>query len=179
MVTRVLKKVLSVCVSVLLMAIVVMTFAQVLVRFIIPGVSVPWIEELARYSLVFVSFFATTLVYYERGHVYISNFVEAKKLPKSAKRVIGFISRLFELVFFIIMAYGGFMYLPAAAKNASTVLKIPLNRVYIIVPICAILMGIRAVVEIIEWARGKEEIVVDEELEAIIASAEDSEEGTA
>lgn len=150
---KLLKPILSTCIVFLLLFIITMTFGQVIIRFIIPGASAPWTEEIARYSLVFLAFLSTVLVYIEHGHVFINNLVEANKLPGTVKKTLRAAALLFELIFFVILFHGGVVYLKAASKNASPVLAIPLHYVYLIVPASAICMGIFCIRDIISVFR--------------------------
>ena len=136
--------------------IVVLILAQVYTRFLTTN-SLTWSEELSRFALVFMVFFAAVLVTRQKGHLLINNLVSI--LPAPAAKVVLAISAILQIVFFILVIWGAHRFFPTAAMRVSPALSIPMPFLYICVPIFSVLCifyNIRDLVEI--FVNKREEI---------------------
>lgn len=118
-------------------AVTLLVCAQVFVRFALANViDMSWSEELIRYLLCWLTFFGTAILYEQHGHIWVTNLVDAA--PGSVKRLLLLISYLIQMVFFAAILIGTTQYLPTVATQTSAVLHIPLQYVYMIIPIVAV-----------------------------------------
>ena len=63
-------------------------------------------------------------------------------VPKSVRKLMLLISYLVQLAFFIAVLLGAAEYLPTVATQTSAVLHLPLDLVYIVIPITAVCTAI-------------------------------------
>lgn len=130
------RRIVEVLLAILFIGMIVLVAAQVVGRFI--NVSMAWGEELSRYFMVYSIFFGMTLLYEEHGHVWVANLVNA--VPPILRKLMLIVSYIIQVVFFIAVFYGTSQLFPTVAMRTSNVNHIPLNLVYICVPISAAFM---------------------------------------
>lgn len=116
---------------------VLLIAAQVYVRFFTTR-SFTWSEELARYFMAYMVFFSAVLIAREKKHISFDNIVS--KLPEPGKKIVLSISLTLQMVFFCIVMWGAWKLLPTAAMRGSPAIGIPMNFVYLCVPISCSLM---------------------------------------
>lgn len=133
---------------------IVLVTAQVFSRYCL-GYSMAWGEEISRYLLVWTVFFGTILVYEEHGHVWIANLVDA--LPRIPQKIVLLISYLIQFVFFMAVLWGSYIYLPTAQLRTSPVNLLPMNLVYMCVPIAAFCMEIFCIRDIVKLFAGRDQ----------------------
>lgn len=144
----------AICI-ILFASMVLLVGAQVIVRFIARNaVDMSWSEEANRYLLCWMTFFGTVLVYETRGHVWVSNLVDA--VPKAVRKLMLLVSYLVQLAFFAAVLLGATEYLPTVATQTSAVLHLPLDLVYIVIPITAVCTAIFCVRDMVLLIMDKE-----------------------
>lgn len=116
---------------------VMLIAAQVYVRFCTTS-SLTWSEELARYFMVYMVFFSAILVAREKKHITINNLVS--KLPELGAKIVLSISYVLQMIFFCIVIWGAWRLFSTAAMRGSPAIGIPMNIVYLCVPISCIMM---------------------------------------
>jgi TRAP-type C4-dicarboxylate transport system permease small subunit len=135
----------------------ILVLAQVAVRFIgSNAINMAWSEELTRYLLCYLTFFGSAYLYEQRGHVAVTNLVNA--VPAAAKRIMLILSYIVQLAFFIAIFVGSSTFLPVVATQYSSVMHIPMNIVYIGIPVtgaCCLVFCIRDIVKLLQ---GSEDI---------------------
>ncbi len=114
-----------------------------------------WTEEFSRYLLVWVSFFATTIAYRKGAHIAITFVV--KSFRKKHRQIIKFIMDLFSAVFFIIMIYYGFKMISMEIYQKSPAMQIPMQVVYLCIPLTGIIMLYYVLIEILKFNFREEE----------------------
>jgi len=116
----------------LLLVMAVLVFANVVLRYM-AGVSLPWVEELTRYMMIWVAWLAVGLAMREGAHIAIDTLQHA--LPAFWSRIL----RLFVLAatigFFAAVAWLGWRYAMFAWRQETAVLKLPLGAVYLAIPV--------------------------------------------
>lgn len=124
---------------ILLMAtIVVSVFCQVLFRFVI-NQPLAWTEELARYSLVWLTFLGAAYAASLKGHVSIDFFV--KKLPLLFQKGVMIIVAFICFYFFYVLMSEGLSLAQQSMTQLSPVLRLPMGYVYSIIPISGLLLA--------------------------------------
>lgn len=113
--------------------------ANVFSRYVL-NYSLGWVDELARFIFIWVSFLGAVLAYQDNEHVGLDFVV--KNLPfEGLKNFVRFLGDLLVLVVVVFLAYYGWI-VANSATNVSPALYIPMRIVYIVVPFSAVLMVI-------------------------------------
>lgn len=102
--------------------------------------SLPWADEVARYTMIWLTFLGSGLALREGAHVAISNAQEA--LPGPAAYALRAIILLILFSFFIFMIWVGIEYMQRMAIQRSAALRLPMKWVYAAMPAGFALMTI-------------------------------------
>ncbi|MGM8930567.1 TRAP transporter small permease [Salinicola halophyticus] len=137
---------------ILMIALVVSVFIQVVSRYVLNS-SVPWTEELARYILVYLTFIGAALAVHEKTHLNVDFFIE--KLPEPVQAKLSAFSGLsIAVTSCLLIFYGGkFAYL--GRNTLSPAIEQPMAWVYAIMPVAGGVMLIYAVPQILEGLKGQ------------------------
>lgn len=133
-----------------IIAFCIMTMAiliGVVMRFILKAPNM-WGEELSRYSMVVGVFFATGLAVRDNAHMRIDMLVSS--LPKKIGKAVELISRLIELMSYVIFSNICFKFLKVSFtfKQMSPSLQIPMYLMYMVLFIGFVLSGIECALAI-------------------------------
>jgi TRAP-type transport system small permease protein len=124
----------------LLVLVLVITFVQVIARFIFDAPFF-WTEELARYSYVWLSFIAAVFVMGDRSHITVE-ILDARMRPRT-RQAIGLFAMVAVIVSCGALAVGS-LELVTEQAGASPALGIPTSVFYGVVYACFIGMGLYA-----------------------------------
>jgi TRAP-type C4-dicarboxylate transport system permease small subunit len=94
--------------------------------------SLPWSDEVARYSMIWLTFLGGGLALREGAHVAISNAQEA--LPDPAQRLVRWVILLMLFAFFAFMVWVGIDYMNRMSVQKSAALRLPMKWVYAAMP---------------------------------------------
>jgi len=122
------EKVIGAIIVTLLFFSFVVVFAQVIVRYVFAA-GFPWIEESARFMVIWLSFLGSAIAIRNRKHLYI-DVLEAN-LPYKPRMILNVISELVLISFFIIMMVVGYQYSVANRSNFAAGMGISMFYVYI------------------------------------------------
>lgn len=142
------------------MSMVVLVACQVYTRFFTKN-SLTWSEELSRYLMAYMVFFAAILVAREKSHIRIENLTG--RLSGAGKKIVAVIAGLIQVAFLIIVIIGFFKFLPTAAMRTSATNHIPMSYVYLCVPISCFFMMIYFIRDIVKALMEKGEAEKKEE----------------
>jgi TRAP-type C4-dicarboxylate transport system permease small subunit len=131
---------------VLIVAMTVVTFAQVFFRFVIVH-SLPWSEEFSRYSLVWASFLGASIALKRGLHIGVGAFVA--KLPEEKRRLIYLITLVFMTLFLVVVIIKGFQMASFNMRQSSPAMRIPMGFPYLAIPIGSLIMVIHLLDELI------------------------------
>lgn len=122
----------------LMVALVVAVFCQILFRFALDQ-PLAWTEELSRYCLIWITFLGAAYALSQRAHIGMELFVDrARGMVKVIMLILG---AIVSFVFFFIMIKEGIVLSKQVMGQPSPVLQIPMGIVYAVIPISgAILM---------------------------------------
>ena len=134
---RVFEKVLKSLCVVLFVEMAIVTFMQVVSRYIF-GASFFWAEELARFSMVWIAFLGAAIAIAHNSHTNINFFVNL--LPKTIKKYVEIAQDLACLFFVVCVIFYSWPIVSITMKNLSTGLKIPMGLVYISLPVSGFIM---------------------------------------
>ena len=143
-------KVLSAIITTLFMMLVVITFGQVVFRYLI-GYSLYWSEEAARYLFVWISFLGSAVALQKGVHIGFDVCVE--KLPPRIRTWVLLFGDLCVFSFLVCLTYLGFLVARQNMIQQSAALEIPMGLVMSAVPIGTALMGIIVAVQIFHRIR--------------------------
>ncbi len=124
---------------------VVGTFTQVVCRYVL-DFSFPWVDELARYCLVWMVFIGMVVALVRGQHVTVDLLLDrysARLLPLA----LSFID-LAVAVLFIVLLYGGLLLMQLTAGQTTSGMGMPKYMVYAAIPLGAILMLIELALRI-------------------------------
>ncbi|WJJ97696.1 TRAP transporter small permease [Algibacter luteus] len=119
---------------------VIDVLGQVFSRYIL-NTSFAFTEELARFSLIWLSILGAAYLSAKRQHLSM-DFLYQKFSDKNKKRALVFIEICIFLFALIVMVIGGFnlVYTTLHLEQLSGTLRIPLGYIYAILPISGLLM---------------------------------------
>ena len=111
--------------------------ANVFCRYILNN-SLGWVDELARFLFIWVSFFGAVLAYNQKEHVGL-DFIVEKISHTGARKIVSLIACGLELTVIGFLVYYGWIF-AVSATNVSAALYIPMKIIYMVVPVCAAFM---------------------------------------
>lgn len=94
--------------------------------------SLPWADEVARYTMIWLTFLGAGLALRQGAHVAISNLQEA--LPDRAALALRWVILLALLAFCAFMVWVGIDYMNRMAVQKSAALRLPMKWVYAAMP---------------------------------------------
>lgn len=100
--------------------------------------SLPWSDELARYTMIWLTFLGSGLALREGAHVAIANAQEA--LPAPAQYALRWVILLILFGFFAFMVWVGIDYMNRMSIQKSAALRLPMKWVYAAMPVGFALM---------------------------------------
>ena len=131
-VEKIVRKIVLAITCTLIVFITVIIFVQVIFRYILHN-SLSWSEELTKYCMVWIVFIGTGYVLGQGAH---SNMdIVLTRLPEKLRFWVNKFNSLL-LVFFsyVILRYGS-EFVMLGTKQKSSALKLPMNIVYLAIPI--------------------------------------------
>lgn len=126
----------------LMLAMTILVFANVVLRYLL-GTSLPWVEEITRYMMIWVAWLAVGLAMREGAHIAIDNFQNA--LPARWAQWLRASVLVMVVGFFATVAWFGLQYSLFAWRQESAVLRLSLGAIYLAIPIGSVLMLIHTV----------------------------------
>jgi TRAP-type C4-dicarboxylate transport system permease small subunit len=145
---QILNSVLKAVCACLLAFMSLLTCYQVFMRYVIKHPSTIS-EDILSYSFVWVSLFATTLVFGERDHMNLTFFLD--KFNFKVKTIVEILTEvLIGVIAVVVFFFGGIKFMSVGALQVSPTLKITMNYIYVIMPICGILICIYSILNIVK-----------------------------
>jgi len=136
------------------MVMTVSTLIGIVFRYIMVN-PLPWTEELARYTMIWMGLLAVSMGVKRDTHLGINFFVAL--LPEIIQKSIKMITRILIGIFlYVLMVYGMSMALNGAAQTMPA-LRLPMSYVLIAVPLSAFLSLVQLLLIIIIDFTGKGE----------------------
>lgn len=108
-------------------------------------------EELMTYSFSWMALFAAAFVFGKREHMRMGFLVD--KLQINTKRILDIIIEVIIFAFaVVVMLYGGVQITSLTMTQKTASLGIPMGYIYMIIPICGILIIVYSILNIIDIA---------------------------
>ena len=128
---------------------------NVFMRFVVNR-SVGWADELSRFIFIWISFLGAVWAFHGNEHVGLDIFV---RRIRSARLRQGFSVIRHALVLIVLLFLTVFGYKASATvRNVSPALSIPMKAVYLIVPLCGLLMCLLGIGKLAAATTGTEKI---------------------
>jgi len=148
---RVVDRIAEVLIALLMAAITILVFVGVVFRYVLLE-PISWIEEIARFFLVWVSFIGTYLAYSRGRHIAVTALVD--RLPQLSQKIVRIVGGVGLVFFMAMLTVQGTLYSKAFLQSYSPILELPLGLVYAALPTAAFLLLIRILLDIgkeINW----------------------------
>ena len=124
-------------ITVLFITMTIITFIQVLSRYIF-GASFFWAEEIGRFSMIWIAFLGAAVGVSKGAHTRIDFFINL--LPRNIKKWVEVLNHLICMGFVVVLIYNIIPVISITMKNLSPGLKIPMGVVYSSLFISGLLM---------------------------------------
>lgn len=150
--------------GILLLSSTIILFINVLLRYVFHDSST-WIEEIVRYSMVWITFFGGSICVRNKLHVGIDIIVMI--VPQVLKKVLTALAQFLAAIFTAFITYYGFQttVMVIETSQKSPAMMLPMWIVYLAIPVGSALMTIRFLMLAWEVITSKDEIepqIVDE-----------------
>lgn len=122
---------------ILLAAMAVVVFLQVLFRYVL-HLPLFWTEEFARYCLVWASLLGAAVALKRGEHIAVTFFLD--HFPKRAARAVTVVAQGSVLLILAVMAWGGVKLVWVTSAQISPALRISMAVPYLALPIGSVIM---------------------------------------
>lgn len=162
---RTLDRVLAVASVVLFALLVCIVVWQVFTRQVVDNPST-WTEEGARYTFVWLGFFAAALVFSEREHIAVDLLVA--RTPRAIQRVLRAVIQLLILAFAVlVLIVGGWVISQQAWNQQLSSLPTQVGVMYLVMPITGVLVSFYSLYHLVAGLASREEPLPDTDPDVI------------
>ncbi|GBF10656.1 TRAP transporter small permease [Tepidibacillus sp. HK-1] len=154
-------------VVVLFSLMVILTFVQVLSRFVF-HLSLGWSEEISRYLFVWLVYISAAMAAKHRRHIRVE--IIDQLFPRAVSKWFGLLSDLLWIAFSLLVAYYGYnlVVLISGHGQLSPAVQLPMGLVYIIIPFGFFLIAFRVLQGIVGRFRSDTDLTDEEKLQRAI-----------
>jgi len=128
---------------ILLSVMALVVFLQVIFRYVL-NLPLYWIEEFARYCLVWASLLGAAVAMKRGQHLAVTIFMD--RLPPGIHRVLSVVARVSVIVILAVIMVGGIQLVFVTRAQISPALRVPMSLPYLAVPVGAAIMLFHAIV---------------------------------
>ncbi|WP_235287771.1 TRAP transporter small permease [Paenibacillus tarimensis] len=156
----------TVCV-ILFSIMVILTFVQVLSRFVL-NLSLGWSEEISRFLFVWLVYMSAAMAAKHRRHIRVELIDQF--LPRGLSKWVGLVSDVLWIAYAVVVAFLGFniMQMIMGHGQLSPAAQLPMGWIYFIIPVGFGLIALRVAQGIYARFRGNDEISDEEKLRRVI-----------
>lgn len=129
-------KIIEVVSVVVLVFVTIIVFVSVASRYVFKA-PLEWSEEIARYSFIWVVFLGIALAEKSGDHFRIAYFIE--KFPARVRIVVEIVLNILIFGALYMLLFEGINYYNQGKSGLSTVVLMPLNYIYVALPISVVL----------------------------------------
>lgn len=151
------EQVLGTICAVLLGAMLVVVFGQVLMRYVL-RMPFSWGEELARFLQIWLTFMGASLAFLVGGHASIQMLLD--RLPEKARRITRVGTALLAGLLFLILVVKGMRLVLFTWSDESPALSLPFGIVYLALPVASgiiFLTQMRDIWQLVQPDRGRDQ----------------------
>jgi TRAP-type C4-dicarboxylate transport system permease small subunit len=142
-----LNRICEVALIILLVAMAVAVFLQVLFRYVL-HLPLFWTEEFARYCLVWASLLGAAVALKRGEHIAVTFFLDT--LSKRTARTLTVVAQISVVLILTVMAWGGIKLVLVTSAQISPALRIPMAVPYLALPIGSTVMLFHVVSSIMQ-----------------------------
>jgi TRAP-type transport system small permease protein len=135
----------SALLAVTMTALVLIVFAEVIWRYFLRS-SISWSEEAARFLMLWVAFVGGVLAYVHDEHLGLDIVIQLA--PAKVGRFLLVVANLLAMVAIALIAIGGYVVVMQNLDWLSPALDIPYGYVYVVCPLCSVLMLFQALLKL-------------------------------
>lgn len=128
--------------STFLVIMVVVVFLQIVSRIIIQS-SFPWTEELSRFLMIWLTFLGAAFSFQYGAHIGIT--LITNKIPKKLQAILQIIVAFLCTILFAVLMVKGYELVMKSTTQVSPALGIPMNYVYMVIPLSGLLMTLNVI----------------------------------
>lgn len=114
--------------------------------------SVSWTEEVARFLLIWITFLGAALAYQQGRHIAVTILRDA--LPPVLQRIMTGAAVLVVIAFLVMLAKIGWQYTEMQSFQKSPSMRLPMNNVYIVMPVASALMALLSLIDLVHVIAG-------------------------
>jgi len=118
----------------------IVVFVNVVTRYIFGG-GLMFCDELSRFLFIIISMLGSVVCAKTNEHMHLSLVVDM--LPKRVGLIIDIVSKCIIIFLCSILIYGGYVHAIDNWSVLTAVMRIPFGLIYMIIPVCALLMAIQ------------------------------------
>ncbi len=139
----------KVVIGLLLAAMVVLVFANVISRYFLNS-AIAWSEEVARFMMIWLSFLGAVIAFINNEHLGLDIMV--KMLPKKGANTVLLVSNVLVIVAIAFFSFGGFSLMADSLESGwrSPATDTPYGLIYTVVPFSGFVMLLQALIKLIE-----------------------------
>jgi len=132
-ISDIIEKIESLLIFVLVFLMVIFSFLQIILRNIF-AISIFWLDDFVRHSVLWVGFLAASIVTAHGRHINIDLF--SRFFKGASKRLLGVIKNIFSLVISVILLYASLKFISYEREGGevSLTLKVPVWYLELIFP---------------------------------------------
>lgn len=153
--------------AILFGAMVILTFMQVMSRFVL-NLSLGWTEEISRFLFIWMVYLAAAMAAKHRRHIRVELIDQF--LPRSISKWAGLLSDLLWIGYALFVAFQGYnvAIMIMGHGQLSPAVQLPMGVIYMIIPLGFILIAFRVLQGIMARFRGEDELTEEEKLRRAI-----------
>lgn len=134
---RIIDKTIDIAVVVSLGTVAVLTFAQVISRFVFK-LPIPWSTDIIRLAFIYTIFLGATIGIREKGHLNID--VVFNLLPKKVQALLSVLINVMIAGFLVFLVVKGMNFVLESGTQQMPYLQIPISLLYFAIPFNAMIM---------------------------------------
>lgn len=146
---------------------VILTFSQVLSRFVF-NISLGWSEEISRFMFVWLVYLSAAMAAKHRRHIRVELIDQF--LPRRFSKWAGLVSDILWITYALIVSYYGWnvSMMIMGHGQLSPAVQLPMGWIYMIIPFGYVLIAFRVAQGIVARFRGEDELTEEEKLRKVI-----------
>ncbi|MEC7760952.1 MAG: TRAP transporter small permease [Pseudomonadota bacterium] len=116
--------------------------------------SVSWTEEVARFLLIWITFLGAALAFQQGRHIAVKLLRDS--LPPTLRRLMTGAGILVTIAFLATLTWIGSTYMSMQSFQKSPSLRIPMNNIYLVMPLAAALMAFLSLIDLAKLLAGEQ-----------------------
>lgn len=136
-ISNIIDKLIRQLIAILLILMTIILFSQVISRYIM-GTGLTWSEEIVRYLCIWMVFLGATCAQKDGSQIAVTALEEM--LPRLPQNILTWVQKIIVIIYSGLVMWIGFGTLEVASMQASPNMRIPMNYVYLVIPVSMIIM---------------------------------------